>query len=175
MLKVVSSVLQFGNIVFKKERNSDQASMPDNTGKYPRIVYTHTHTHLLYNLRGQVTLILLLLFLFSYIFQLFSFTVHLPHAVPLIHSSEGPVIYVCSLPAPCQLAIKPHHWEDLLLKEMGHSLPVPPHVALHIWHLTERYGGRGWVWCQWSNSVRYFQIQQQKSGLKQMVFFVVFF
>ncbi|KAJ4945207.1 hypothetical protein JOQ06_013742, partial [Pogonophryne albipinna] len=31
MLKVVSSVLQFGNISFKKERNSDQASMPDNT------------------------------------------------------------------------------------------------------------------------------------------------
>ena len=33
MLKVVSSVLQFGNIVFKKERNSDQASMPENTGR----------------------------------------------------------------------------------------------------------------------------------------------
>lgn len=32
MLKVVSAVLQFGNIVFKKERNTDQASMPDNTG-----------------------------------------------------------------------------------------------------------------------------------------------
>uniref|UniRef100_A0A8D0GQG5 Myosin heavy chain 11 n=1 Tax=Sphenodon punctatus TaxID=8508 RepID=A0A8D0GQG5_SPHPU len=31
MLKVVSSVLQLGNIVFKKERNTDQASMPDNT------------------------------------------------------------------------------------------------------------------------------------------------
>ncbi|XP_026159885.1 myosin-10-like isoform X1 [Mastacembelus armatus] len=31
MLRVVSSVLQFGNIVFKKERNTDQASMPDNT------------------------------------------------------------------------------------------------------------------------------------------------
>ncbi|XP_078082178.1 myosin-10 [Mustelus asterias] len=31
MLKVASSVLQFGNIVFKKERNTDQASMPDNT------------------------------------------------------------------------------------------------------------------------------------------------
>ncbi|KAM9843599.1 myosin-10-like isoform 1-T1 [Aulostomus maculatus] len=31
MLKVVSGVLQFGNIVFKKERNSDQASMPENT------------------------------------------------------------------------------------------------------------------------------------------------
>ncbi|XP_061534576.1 myosin-10 isoform X2 [Phycodurus eques] len=31
MLKVVSSVLQFGNIIFKKERNTDQASMPDNT------------------------------------------------------------------------------------------------------------------------------------------------
>ncbi|KAA8595010.1 hypothetical protein FQN60_012145, partial [Etheostoma spectabile] len=31
MLKVVSSVLQFGNINFKKERNSDQTSMPDNT------------------------------------------------------------------------------------------------------------------------------------------------
>lgn len=35
MLKVVSAVLQFGNIVFKKERNTDQASMPDNTGKHP--------------------------------------------------------------------------------------------------------------------------------------------
>uniref|UniRef100_A0A669C6E2 Myosin heavy chain 10 n=1 Tax=Oreochromis niloticus TaxID=8128 RepID=A0A669C6E2_ORENI len=33
MLKVVSAVLQFGNIVFKKERNTDQASMPENTGK----------------------------------------------------------------------------------------------------------------------------------------------
>ncbi|XP_015265428.1 PREDICTED: myosin-11 isoform X2 [Gekko japonicus] len=31
MLRVVSSVLQLGNIVFKKERNTDQASMPDNT------------------------------------------------------------------------------------------------------------------------------------------------
>ncbi|KAM4890303.1 MYH10 protein, partial [Sylvia borin] len=31
MLKVVSSVLQFGNISFKKERNTDQASMPENT------------------------------------------------------------------------------------------------------------------------------------------------
>uniref|UniRef100_A0A8C4I4Q4 Myosin, heavy chain 10, non-muscle n=1 Tax=Dicentrarchus labrax TaxID=13489 RepID=A0A8C4I4Q4_DICLA len=34
MLKVVSSVLQFGNIIFKKERNTDQASMPDNTVLY---------------------------------------------------------------------------------------------------------------------------------------------
>lgn len=40
MLKVVSAVLQFGNIVFKKERNTDQASMPENTGKHP------TNTHL---------------------------------------------------------------------------------------------------------------------------------
>lgn len=32
ILRVVSSVLQLGNIVFKKERNTDQASMPDNTG-----------------------------------------------------------------------------------------------------------------------------------------------
>ncbi|XP_078519312.1 myosin-11 isoform X2 [Lissotriton helveticus] len=31
MMKVVSSVLQMGNIVFKKERNTDQASMPDDT------------------------------------------------------------------------------------------------------------------------------------------------
>ncbi|MBN3303892.1 MYH11 protein, partial [Amia calva] len=31
MLKIVSSVLQLGNIIFKKERNNDQASMPDNT------------------------------------------------------------------------------------------------------------------------------------------------
>ncbi|XP_032649299.1 myosin-11 isoform X1 [Chelonoidis abingdonii] len=31
MLKVVSSVLQLGNIIFKTERNTDQASMPDDT------------------------------------------------------------------------------------------------------------------------------------------------
>uniref|UniRef100_UPI00358E3D65 myosin-10-like isoform X3 n=1 Tax=Myxine glutinosa TaxID=7769 RepID=UPI00358E3D65 len=31
MLRVVSSVLQFGNVIFKKERNTDQSSMPDNT------------------------------------------------------------------------------------------------------------------------------------------------
>ncbi|XP_046706507.1 myosin-10 [Silurus meridionalis] len=31
MLKVVSAVMQFGNIMFKKERNTDQASMPENT------------------------------------------------------------------------------------------------------------------------------------------------
>lgn len=29
---MVSAVLQFGNISFRKERNTDQASMPDNTG-----------------------------------------------------------------------------------------------------------------------------------------------
>lgn len=33
LLKVISGVLQLGNIAFKKERNTDQASMPDNTGK----------------------------------------------------------------------------------------------------------------------------------------------
>ncbi|XP_022612200.1 myosin-10-like [Seriola dumerili] len=31
MLKLISSVLQFGNISFMKEKNQDQASMPDNT------------------------------------------------------------------------------------------------------------------------------------------------
>uniref|UniRef100_A0A8D0H4I8 Myosin-9 n=1 Tax=Sphenodon punctatus TaxID=8508 RepID=A0A8D0H4I8_SPHPU len=31
MLRVISGVLQLGNIAFKKERNTDQASMPDNT------------------------------------------------------------------------------------------------------------------------------------------------
>lgn len=39
MLKVVSSVLQFGNISFKKERNTDQASMPENTGKLITFVW----------------------------------------------------------------------------------------------------------------------------------------
>lgn len=39
MLKVVSSVLQFGNISFKKERNTDQASMPENTGKLVTLVW----------------------------------------------------------------------------------------------------------------------------------------
>ncbi|XP_008142904.2 myosin-9 [Eptesicus fuscus] len=31
LLRVISGVLQLGNIAFKKERNTDQASMPDNT------------------------------------------------------------------------------------------------------------------------------------------------
>lgn len=31
MLRTVSAVLQFGNVVLKKERNTDQATMPDNT------------------------------------------------------------------------------------------------------------------------------------------------
>ena len=31
MLKVVSAVLSFGNMEFKKERNTDQAILPDNT------------------------------------------------------------------------------------------------------------------------------------------------
>ena len=31
IFRVVSSVLQFGNMQFKQERNSDQASLPDNT------------------------------------------------------------------------------------------------------------------------------------------------
>ncbi|XP_062394116.1 LOW QUALITY PROTEIN: myosin-10 [Sardina pilchardus] len=31
MMKVISSVLQFGNISFQKEKNTDQASMPDDT------------------------------------------------------------------------------------------------------------------------------------------------
>ncbi|KAA0703022.1 B Myosin heavy chain 10 Myosin heavy chain, non-muscle IIb Non-muscle myosin heavy chain [Triplophysa tibetana] len=31
MLRVISSVLQFGNITFQKEKNTDQASMPDDT------------------------------------------------------------------------------------------------------------------------------------------------
>lgn len=34
MLKVVSTVLQLGNISFEKERNSEQATMPDNTGNF---------------------------------------------------------------------------------------------------------------------------------------------
>lgn len=49
MLKVVSSVLQFGNIVFKKERNSDQASMPDNTGTVC-LSLSLTHAHKLINI-----------------------------------------------------------------------------------------------------------------------------
>lgn len=35
MLKVVSTVLQLGNIKFEKERNNEQATMPDNTGNLP--------------------------------------------------------------------------------------------------------------------------------------------
>ncbi|XP_014405933.1 PREDICTED: myosin-14 [Myotis brandtii] len=41
MLRMVSAVLQFGNIVLKRERNNDQASMPDNTGDAPCLLPTH--------------------------------------------------------------------------------------------------------------------------------------
>lgn len=41
MLKVVSSVLQLGNIKFEKERNNEQATMPDNTGNFK----TKKHHH----------------------------------------------------------------------------------------------------------------------------------
>lgn len=37
MLKVVSTVLQLGNMKFEKERNSEQATMPDNTGKHSSV------------------------------------------------------------------------------------------------------------------------------------------
>lgn len=32
IMKVCSTVMQLGNIEFKKERNQEQATMPDNTG-----------------------------------------------------------------------------------------------------------------------------------------------
>lgn len=48
LLKVVSAVLQLGNMTFKKERHSDQASMPDDTGKTladaPSSVFSSVHT-----------------------------------------------------------------------------------------------------------------------------------
>lgn len=42
MLKVVSTVLQLGNIKFDKERNSEQANMPDNTGNHFKNTNTST-------------------------------------------------------------------------------------------------------------------------------------
>jgi hypothetical protein len=33
ILRVISAVLMFGNMTFKRERNNDQATMPDDTGK----------------------------------------------------------------------------------------------------------------------------------------------
>lgn len=87
------------------------------------------------------------------------------------------MIYVPSLPEPCQPAIKPHHYEDLLLKEMGHSLPVPPHVALHIWHLKKRDWERGG---ERMNLMPMMQLgpdipkcDKQSPGLKQMFSLVV--
>lgn len=38
MLKVVSTVLQLGNVKFEKERNSEQATMPDNTGELQHLL-----------------------------------------------------------------------------------------------------------------------------------------
>lgn len=36
IMKVCSTVMQLGNIEFKKERNQEQATMPDNTGETKR-------------------------------------------------------------------------------------------------------------------------------------------
>ena len=33
MLRVISAVLLFGNMKFQQDRKSDQATLPDNTGK----------------------------------------------------------------------------------------------------------------------------------------------
>ncbi len=35
---MVSTVLQLGNITFEKERNSEQATMPDNTGNCSEVL-----------------------------------------------------------------------------------------------------------------------------------------
>lgn len=43
IMKVCSSVMQLGNIEFKKERNQEQATMPDNTGKTP-LTFTTKNT-----------------------------------------------------------------------------------------------------------------------------------
>ncbi len=135
MLKVVSSVLQFGNIVFKKERNTDQASMPDNTGRYPKHTHarvrTHTHTHT-HTQKHTAVLLHLLHDLVAWssqvnTFSSFSFS-HiffnssppfsgLFHTAYLIHRAKELAIYIFFLPKLCQPAIKPHQYEDLLLKE----------------------------------------------------------
>jgi len=39
IMRVISSVLLFGNMVFKQERNTDQATLPDDTGDHP--IMTH--------------------------------------------------------------------------------------------------------------------------------------
>ena len=38
VFRVVSAVLQFGNLQFKQEKNSDQAILPDNTGQILKII-----------------------------------------------------------------------------------------------------------------------------------------
>jgi len=152
MLKVVSSVLQFGNIVFKKERNTDQASMPDNTGRYPTatckrskpcasVVWSQSQT------------------LFS-TFTCFNSSPPLFASLTLCTLSTEQRGCWCISFHPMSLVKLPNHWQDLLLKEMGHNLAVPPHVALYIWLLKERDGEKESVWCYWCSSARYFQMLQ---------------
>ena len=43
IFRVISAVLQFGNMKFKQERNSDQATLPDNTVAQ-KVTYTHRRT-----------------------------------------------------------------------------------------------------------------------------------
>jgi myosin protein heavy chain len=39
IVRTVSGVLQMGNLQFKQERQSDQATLPDNTGKNTTLMY----------------------------------------------------------------------------------------------------------------------------------------
>ena len=34
LLRVISSILMFGNMTFQQDRKSDQATLPDNTGRW---------------------------------------------------------------------------------------------------------------------------------------------
>lgn len=108
---------------------------------------THTKTHCnpftsalwpcSLEIKGQH--ILLLLFLFPYILQHLSSC--FPASLTLWRSfRERTVklwIYVISRPQLCQAAIKLQHYQDLHLKEMGHSFSFLPCVALHSWHWNE--------------------------------------
>ena len=54
IFRVVSAVLLFGNMVFRQERNSDQATLPDNTGQFLQLrLCLHVSQYLIRKIFGN--------------------------------------------------------------------------------------------------------------------------
>ena len=68
-LRIVSAVLHFGNMEFKKERGNDQATMPDNTvaQKVCQLLRLDINNFTRALLRPKIKVIILLPFVFDFL------------------------------------------------------------------------------------------------------------